>query len=63
MKNILSGGNYGGYEVVEGVAYLHDENGDVVETITDVVIDETMITINGWQYVITGELANFVGME
>lgn len=54
----LSGGNYGGYEVVDDEAIL-TVDGEVVESI-EVVLGEGMVTINGWVY---NEEGIFVGME
>lgn len=59
----LSGGNYGWYVVVGGVAYLHDESGDVVDTISDnVTVTSEEITVNDWVYTIINGVAVFSGM-
>lgn len=50
MTHTLSGGNYGGYEVVNGLLYLGDEVQDV-----SVLLSETEFTIDGWIYRIVDE--------
>lgn len=53
----LSGGNYGGYEIVNDEAILTIE-GEVVDT-QPITVDGTDSIINGWVY---NEEGIFVGM-
>lgn len=55
----LSGGNYGGYVVINDEALLYDENSFAVDT-QSVIVDGTNMVINGWAYNKDGI---FVGLE
>ena len=55
----LSGGNYGGYTVINDEVILYDENNDVIDT-QSVVINGTDIVINGLVY---NEEGIFTGNE
>lgn len=60
----LSGGNYGGYVVVAEVATLQDQEGEVLDVISEGVVSSgDTITVNGWVYTVTGDEAVFSGME
>jgi hypothetical protein len=50
MIHTLSGGDYGGYEVVKGLLYLGGELQDV-----SVILSETEFTVDGWVYRIADE--------
>lgn len=45
MTHTLSGGNYGGYKVMNGLLYLGDELQDV-----SVILSDTEFNIDGWVY-------------
>ena len=50
MTHTLSGGNFGGYEVVANAVFLGDEIQDVTCTVS-----ETEINIDGWVYRVEDE--------